>query len=271
MIPKIERLKHKESGNFLLIAGPCVIEDKSSAFQIAKELVAISERNQIPLIFKASYKKANRTSLNSFTGIGDLEALMILKSIGEKFDIPTITDIHTEKEAAIAAEYVDALQIPAFLCRQTELIVAAAKTGKVINIKKGQFLAPESMKFAIEKVTGSGNSNVMITERGTLFGYQDLVVDFRGIPIMKENNCPVILDITHSLQHPNQSTGITGGKPEMINTIAKAGIASGIDGIFLETHPIPAKAKSDGANMIQLDKVEILIQELLKIHQALKS
>jgi 2-dehydro-3-deoxyphosphooctonate aldolase (KDO 8-P synthase) len=270
MIPKLEKLKHTNSGNFFLIAGPCIIEDKLTSYKIAEELVNISDKYQIPLIFKASYKKANRSSINSFMGLGDLEALSIIQSIGSDFSIPTLTDIHSAEEASIAAKYVDILQIPAFLCRQTELLVAAAKTGKTVNIKKGQFSSPESMKFAVEKITYTANDKVMITERGTQFGYQDLVVDFRGIPIMQENNCPVILDITHSLQQPNQISGITGGKPEMISTIAKAGIASGIDGIFLETHPIPANAKSDGANMIQLSKVDQLIKELLRIHKALR-
>jgi len=271
MIPKIEKLKYTDSGNFFLIAGPCVIEDKDNAFEIAKELVAISDRNQIPFIFKASYKKANRSSINSFTGIGDIEALMIIKSIGDEFDIPTITDIHSETEARIAAEYVDTLQIPAFLCRQTDLLIAAASTGKPVNIKKGQFLSPDSMKFAVEKVRNSGNDNVMLTERGTMVGYQDLIVDYRSIPIMKENNCPVILDITHSLQQPNQFEGVTGGQPDLISTIAKAGVAVGVDGIFLETHPNPSKAKSDGANMIQLNNVEALILDLLKIHKAINA
>ncbi len=269
MIPNIHKLKFKESGNFFLIAGPCVIESKTSAFQIAKELVAISERNQIPLIFKASYKKANRSSINSFTGIGDLEALEIIKSIGDEFEIPTITDIHSEIDVKMATEYVDSLQIPAFLCRQTDLLIAAASTGKFINIKKGQFLSPEAMQFAVEKLKTNGNNNVILTERGTMLGYQDLIVDYRSIPIMKQNNCPVILDITHSLQQPNQKAGISGGLPEFINTIAKAGIAAGADGIFVETHPDPSIAKSDGANMIQLDKLEKLIQELIRIHQAL--
>lgn len=269
MIPKIHKLKFKDSGNFFLIAGPCVIENRNIAFQIAKELVAISERNQIPLIFKASYKKANRSSINSFTGIGDKEALDIIKSIGDEFDIPTITDIHSAADAKMVSKYVDSLQIPAFLCRQTDLLMAAASTGKWINIKKGQFLSPDSMKFAIEKIKIKGNNNVMLTERGNFFGYQDLIVDYRSIPIMKQNNCPVILDITHSLQQPNQTEGVSGGQPELISTIAKAGIAAGADGIYLETHPDPSKAKSDGANMIKLDKLEKLIQELIKIHQVL--
>ena len=224
---------------------------------------------EIPFIFKGSYRKANRSRLDSFTGIGDIEALNILKKVGERFNIPTVTDIHTAEEAAIAAQYVDVLQIPAFLCRQTDLLVAAAKTGKVVNIKKGQFLAPESMLHAITKVKESGNSSVMLTDRGTMFGYQDMVVDFRGIPTMQEFGVPVILDITHSLQQPNQSSGVTGGKPAMIETIAKAGIATGIDGLFLETHPNPTTAKSDGSNMLQLDRLEDLLTKLVRIRKVL--
>lgn len=261
MIPKI-----KYSGeNFILLAGPCVIEGEKMAFEIAEKITAICDKLRIPFIFKGSYRKANRSRLDSFTGIGDEEALGILKAVGEKFNIPTVTDIHTADEAALAAAYVDVLQIPAFLCRQTDLLIAAAQTGKVINIKKGQFLAPESMQFAVNKVRESGNEKVMLTERGTTFGYQDLVVDYRGIPEMKKNNCPVILDITHSLQQPNQTSGVTGGKPELIETIARAGIAVGADGIFIETHPNPAVAKSDGANMLQLDLLENLLTKLVKL------
>lgn len=269
MLPKINNLKHTDNNNFFLIAGPCVIENDITPFLIAKKIAAISDKFKIPFIFKASYKKANRSRLESFTGIGDLEALDIIEKVGFEFDIPTITDIHTEAEAVVAAEYVDILQIPAFLCRQTELLLAAGYTGKVINIKKGQFLSAEAMKFAIEKIKQSGNENIILTERGSMFGYQDLVVDYRGIIEMQKNNYPVVLDITHSLQQPNQASGITGGHPELIETIAKAGIAVGVDGIFIETHPDPANAKSDGANMLQLDLLEELIEKLVKIRNAI--
>lgn len=263
MIPK---LKYTDQ-NFLLLAGPCVIENETMAFEIAEKIVAICNRLEIPFVFKGSYRKANRSRIDSFTGIGDEKALGILKAVGEKFNIPTVTDIHSASEAALAAKYVDVLQIPAFLCRQTDLLIAAAETGKVVNIKKGQFLSAESMKFAVDKVRDSGNDNVLLTERGTTFGYQDLVVDYRGIPVMKENNCPVIMDITHSLQQPNQTSGVTGGKPELIETIAKAAIAVGADGIFIETHPDPSIAKSDGANMLKLDLLESLLSKLVKIKQ----
>jgi len=269
MLPNIEKLSHIQSGNFLLIAGPCVIEDEEMAMHIAEKILSISNRYNVPFIFKGSYKKANRSKLDSFMGIGDEKALKILQKVGQTFQIPTVTDIHSEVEAAMAASYVDVLQIPAFLCRQTELLIAAAKTGKVVNIKKGQFLAPGSMKFAVEKVRDAGNPKVMITERGTTFGYSDLVVDYRGIPEMQDNNCPVILDITHSLQQPNQSSGVTGGKPELIETIARAGIAVGVDGLFIETHPDPSIAKSDGANMLKLDYLEELIRKLIIIRQAI--
>ena len=250
------------------MAGPCAIEGEKMAMEIAEKILAITNKLEIPFIFKGSYRKANRSRLDSFTGIGDMEALEILKKVGERFNIPTVTDIHTAEEATIAAPYVDVLQIPAFLCRQTELLVAAAKTGKVVNIKKGQFLSPESMEHAVNKVKESGNNTVMLTDRGTMFGYQDIVVDFRGIPIMKKFGVPVILDITHSLQTPNQNSGVTGGKPEMIETIAKAGIATGVDGIFLETHPKPSEAKSDGANMLKLDQLEELLVKLIRIQEA---
>ena len=269
MLAKINKIKHYRSGNFFLLAGPCAIESDEMVTEIAEKILAITNKLEIPFIFKGSYRKANRSRLDSFTGIGDMEALAILKKVGERFNIPTVTDIHTAEEAAIAAQYVDVLQIPAFLCRQTDLLVAAAKTGKVVNIKKGQFLAPESMEHAVTKVKESGNNSVMLTDRGTMFGYQDMVVDFRGIPTMQEFGVPVILDITHSLQQPNQSSGITGGKPAMIETIAKAGIATGVDGLFLETHPNPSKAKSDGANMLQLDKLEDLLTTLVKIRKAI--
>ena len=267
MIPKI-----KFAGeNFILLAGPCVIEGEDMAFAIAEKICQISEKLRLPFVFKGSYKKANRSRLDSFTGIGDVKSLEILQAVGEKFGIPVVTDIHSAAEAELAAKYVDVLQIPAFLCRQTDLLIAAAETGKVVNIKKGQFLAPDSMQFAVDKVRESGNQRVMITERGTTFGYQDLVVDYRGIPEMKKNNCPVILDITHSLQQPNQSSGVTGGRPELIETIARAGIAVGADGIFIETHPNPAVAKSDGANMLRLDLLEGLLTKLVKLKQTVDS
>ena len=269
MLAKINKIQHQRSGNFFLIAGPCVIEEEKMVMEIAKKILNITNKLEIPFIFKGSYRKANRSRLDSFTGIGDMEALKILKKVGKSYNIPTITDIHTAKEAAIAAQYVDVLQIPSFLCRQTDLLVAAAKTRKVINIKKGQFLSPEGMKHAVTKVKESGNNTIMLTDRGTMFGYQDIVVDYRGIPTMQSFGVPVVLDITHSLQQPNQSSGVTGGNPDMINTIAKAGIAAGADGIFLETHPNPTEAKSDGANMLTLDKLEDLLTKLVKIRKAL--
>lgn len=269
MLPNIPNLKYQDSTNFFLIAGPCVVENEAVPFMIAEQLVRIADKYQIPLIFKASYKKANRSKIESFTGIGDFEALKLIEQIGFEFNIPTLTDIHSEAEAVVAAEYVDILQIPAFLCRQTELLVAAAYTGKFVNIKKGQFLSPEAMKFAVEKIKQSGNDNIMLTERGTMFGYQDLVVDYRGIGEMQKNKVPVILDITHSLQQPNQSSGVSGGKPELIETIAKAGIAVGVDGIFIETHPDPENAKSDGSNMLHLDYLEDLIEKLVRVRQAI--
>jgi 2-dehydro-3-deoxyphosphooctonate aldolase (KDO 8-P synthase) len=256
---------YKQDGCFFLMAGPCVVEDETSPMHIAEELVKITGKLGIPFIFKASYRKANRSRLDSFTGIGDEKALKVLGKIRDTFGVPVVTDIHTAEEAGMAAEYADILQIPAFLCRQTDLLVAAAKTGRVVNIKKGQFLSGESMGFAVEKVRLSGNEKVMLTERGSMFGYQDLVVDYRNIPIMQGFGVPVVLDVTHSLQQPNQASGVTGGKPEMIGMIAKAGIAAGADGIFMETHPDPAHALSDGANMLQLDKVEPLLQQLLAI------
>lgn len=267
-IKDINKIKHTIGNKFFLIAGPCVIEDQHIVIETAKALKRISDKYEIPFIFKSSYKKANRSRIDSYTGIGDLEALKILKNIGIEHDIPVLTDIHTEPEAAMAAEYVDILQIPAFLCRQTSLLVAAGKTGKWVNIKKGQFMSPQSMKFAVEKVKSSGNHNIILTERGSMYGYGDLVVDFRSVPIMQENNVPVVVDATHSLQQPNQDEGITGGKPELISTIAKAAIATGADGIFIETHPEPSKAKSDGANMLRLEFMEILISKLCKLKQA---
>ncbi len=269
MLEKINNIKHIKSGNFFLIAGPCVIESEEIAMEIAEKIINISNKLEIPFIFKGSYRKANRSRLDSFTGIGDIFALEILKRVGNFFNIPTVTDIHTAEEAAIAAQYVDVLQIPAFLCRQTDLLIAAAVTGKIVNIKKGQFLSPDSMIHAVNKLRESGNNSIMLTDRGTMFGYQDMVVDFRGIPIMQEFGVPVVLDITHSLQQPNQSSGVTGGKPELIETIAKAGIAIGVDGLFLETHPNPNQAKSDGANMLQLDKLEDLLTKLVKIRKSI--
>mgnify|MGYP001023842695 FL=1 len=255
-----------KSENFFLMAGPCVIEGEDMALRIADKIVGITERLHIPYVFKGSYRKANRSRLDSFTGIGDEKALKILRKVGETFDIPTVTDIHETTEAAMAAEYVDVLQIPAFLCRQTDLLVAAAKTGKIVNIKKGQFLSPGAMQFAVQKVMDAGNDNVMITERGTTFGYTDLVVDFRGIPQMQTFGFPVIMDVTHSLQQPNQTSGVTGGLPALIETIA---IAVGTDGLFIETHPEPSQAKSDGANMLRLDLLEDLLTRLVRLRQAI--
>ena len=268
---KLENLKYTDSGNFFLLAGPCVIEGEYMAMDIAEKIVGITESLQIPYIFKGSYRKANRSRLDSFTGIGDEKALKIFRKVADTYKIPVVTDIHTAEEAKMAAEYVDVLQIPAFLCRQTDLLVAAAKTGRVVNIKKGQFLSPEAMKFAAQKVVDAGNNDVMITERGTSFGYQDLLVDYRGIPIMQKFGFPVILDATHSLQRPNQDSGVTGGMPELIETIARAGIAVGVDGLFMETHPEPCKAKSDGANMLPLDLLEGLLTRLVCIRQAVMS
>ena len=268
MLPDIPLLKFTKGNNFFLIAGPCVVENEVVPFLVAEKIVQVANKYKIPLIFKASYKKANRSKIESFTGIGDIEALKIIEKIGFEFNIPTLTDIHSEAEAVVAAEYVDELQIPAFLCRQTELLAAAAYTGKAVNIKKGQFLSPESMKFAVDKVKQAGNDNIILTERGTMFGYQDLVVDYRGIVEMKKNNVPVVLDITHSLQQPNQASGVSGGRPDLIETIAKAGVAAGVDGIFIETHPDPENAKSDGSNMLHLDLFESLIEKLVKIRKA---
>lgn len=258
-----------QSDNFFLLAGPCVIEGEEMAMDIAEKCVAITSRLGIPYAFKGSFKKANRSRLDSFTGIGDIKALEILAKVRREFGIPVVTDIHSESDAEMAAEYVDILQIPAFLCRQTDLLVAAAKTGKTVNIKKGQFLSAEAMKFAAQKVVDAGNGNVMLTERGTTFGYQDLIVDFRGIPTMRQFGFPVVVDCTHSLQKPNQTEGVTGGMPQMIETICKAAIATGADGLFLETHQNPAVAKSDGANMLQLDLLEPLLEKLVRIRQAI--
>ena len=268
MINNIPKIKNTGSGNFFVMAGPCAIEGEEMAFKIAEKILDITSRLQIPFIFKGSFKKANRSRIDSFTGIGDEKALSILKKIGTELDIPTVTDIHENKDAELAANFVDVLQIPAFLVRQTDLLVAAAKTGKYINLKKGQFMSPESMAHAVRKVQDSGNKNIFLTERGSMFGYHDLVVDFRGIPEMKQF-APVILDVTHSLQQPNQSSGVTGGRPEMIETIAKAGVASGADGIFIETHFDPKNAKSDGANMLDINNLEDILSKLIKIKKAL--
>lgn len=267
----INYLKSSATNNFFLLAGPCVIEGEQMALEIAEKVVKVTSELNIPYVFKGSYRKANRSRIDSFTGIGDENALKILRKVKETFNIPVVTDIHTNEEAEMAAEYVDILQIPAFLCRQTELLVAAAKTGKMVNIKKGQFLSPEAMSFAVQKVIDAGNSQVAITERGTTFGYQDLIVDYRGIPEMQKNNCSVILDVTHSLQQPNQSAGVTGGRPDLIETVARAGIAVGVDGIFIETHQNPAVAKSDGANMLQLDKLPDLLRNLTAIRQTINA
>ena len=264
----IDKLKNQE--NFFLLAGPCVIEGEEIAMRIAEKIVNITEKLKIPYVFKGSYRKANRSRLDSFTGIGDEKALKILRKVHETFGVPTVTDIHETHEAELAAEYVDILQIPAFLCRQTDLLVAAAHTGKIVNIKKGQFLSPSAMQFAAQKVADAGNNNIMLTERGTTFGYTDLVVDFRGIPQMQQFGYPVIMDATHSLQQPNQNSGVTGGMPNLIETIAKAAIAVGADGLFLETHPNPSQAKSDGANMLQLDLLEGLLTRLIRIRKAIQ-
>ena len=267
MLPK---LLNSSSDNFFVLAGPCVIEGEEIVMQIAERLVKICSTYNIPLVFKGSYKKANRTRIDSFTGIGNEAALAILAKVRDTFNIPVVTDIHTEEEADLAAKYVDVLQIPAFLCRQTDLLVAAAKTGKTVNVKKGQFSSPASMQFAVDKIVQSGNDQVMLTDRGTMFGYQDLVVDYRSIPIMQSFKVPVIMDCTHSLQQPNQTSGVTGGNPQMISTIAKAAIAVGADGLFIETHPDPANAKSDGANMLHLDEFEQLIKQLVAIRKAIR-
>ena len=261
--------QHYNKNNFFLIAGPCVTEGEDVVMQIGEKVSAICKRLEIPYIFKASYRKANRTSASSFTGIGDEVALKLIKEVGKKFNVPTTTDIHAHEEAAMAAEYVDVLQIPAFLCRQTDLLVAAAKTGKIINVKKGQFLSGPSMKFAVDKINQAGNNKVWLTDRGNTFGYQDLIVDYRNITWMKEIGVPVIMDCTHSLQQPNQTSGITGGNPLLIETISKAAIATGADGLFIETHPNPSVAKSDGANMLKLDLLEELLEKLVKVRAAI--
>jgi len=261
----------KDTGvnNFILMAGPCVIESDVVVLKTAEKIVQICGRLKIPLIFKSSYRKANRSRLDSFSGIGDEQALKILSRVRDTFHVPLVTDIHAAGEAAMAAEYVDVLQIPAFLCRQTDILIAAAKTGKVVNVKKGQFLSPGSMSFAVDKIQQSGNDKIMLTDRGTMFGYHDLIVDYRAIPIMQEMKVPVLLDCTHSLQQPNQATGVTGGNPQMIETIARAGIAVGADGLFIETHPDPAHAKSDGANMLNLALLEPLLEKLVALRQVI--
>ncbi len=271
MYPQIENLKHTDSNTFFLMAGPCVIEGEAMAMHIAETIVKITDKWKIPYIFKGSYRKANRSRFDSFTGIGDEKALLILRKVRESFDIPVVTDIHSAEEAAMAAEYVDILQIPAFLCRQTDLLIAAARTGKIVNIKKGQFLSPEAMQFAAGKVVESGNHQVMLTERGTTFGYQDLIVDYRGIPQMQSLGFPVVLDVTHSLQQPNQTSGVTGGVPRLIETMARAGIAVGVDGLFMETHPEPSKAKSDGANMLPLHRLDALLGRLVALRQVVNT
>jgi 2-dehydro-3-deoxyphosphooctonate aldolase (KDO 8-P synthase) len=262
----IPNIKHLDSGNFFILAGPCAIEGEEMALCIAEKLVGITDNLKIPYVFKGSFKKANRSRIDSFSGIGDEKALKILEKVSKEFGVPTVTDIHTNEDAAMAAQYVDVLQIPAFLVRQTDLVVAAANTGKTVNLKKGQFMSPESMKHAVQKVLDCKNDNVMVTDRGTMFGYQDMIVDFRGIPTMRQM-ATTVLDVTHSLQQPNQMTGVTGGRPDMIETIAKAGIAVGVDGIFIETHFDPANAKSDGANMLHLDYFEDLMKKLVAIRQ----
>nr|WP_068889380.1 3-deoxy-8-phosphooctulonate synthase [Pedobacter panaciterrae] len=264
----LDNFKNQESGNFFLMAGPCAIEGEEIAMRIAEKIVTITDKLQIPYIFKGSYRKANRSKGDSFTGIGDEKALKILEKVSKTFGVPTVTDIHESSEAAMAAAYVDVLQIPAFLCRQTDLLIAAAKTNKIVNVKKGQFLSAGSMKFAVEKIVEAGNNKVILTDRGNTFGYQDLIVDYRGLPEMQSFGVPVVMDCTHSLQQPNQSSGVTGGKPALIETIAKAAIAVGADGLFIETHPDPANAKSDGANMLHLDLLEDLLVKLIRVRKA---
>lgn len=265
-LASIPKIKHTDSNNFFLLAGPCAIEGEDMALRIAEKIISVTDKLAIPYIFKGSFKKANRSRIDSFTGIGDEKALKILQKVGKTFDVPTVTDIHETKDATMAAAYVDVLQIPAFLVRQTDLVVAAAKTGKAVNLKKGQFMSPTSMQYAVKKVLDSGNNQVMITDRGTMFGYGDMVVDFRGIPQMQQY-APTVLDITHSLQQPNQASGVTGGKPELIETIAKAGVAVGVDGLFLEAHFDPSTAKSDGANMLKIDHLESLLTKLVAIRK----
>ena len=269
MLSQIPNIKHIDKDQFFLIAGPCVVESEELVFEVAEKVKAITDRLEIPYIFKASYRKANRSRGDSFTGIGDEEGLRILRKVADHFKLPVTTDFHSAEEAYMAAEYVDILQVPAFLCRQTDILQAAAKTGRVVNVKKGQFLSAESMQHAVNKIKESGNEKIWLTERGTTFGYQDLVVDFRGLPVMQQY-APTIMDCTHSLQQPNQSSGVTGGKPELIETIAKAAVAVGVDGLFIETHPNPAVAKSDGANMLRLELLEGLLERLIKVRRAIR-
>jgi len=266
----VPKLKHTNSNNFFLLCGPCAIEGEDMALRIAEKVVSITDALKIPYVFKGSFKKANRSRVDSFTGIGDEKALKILRKVSETFDVPTVTDIHEISDATMAAEYVDVLQIPAFLVRQTDLVVAAAQTGKVVNLKKGQFMSPESMKHAVQKVKDAGNDKAWITDRGTMFGYQDMIVDFRGIPTMRQY-APTVLDVTHSLQQPNQTIGVTGGRPDMIETIARAGVVNNVDGLFIETHFDPANAKSDGANMLHLDNLEGLLTNLVAIKKTINS
>lgn len=266
LLASIPGTRHAQGDLFFLLAGPCVIESEDMALRIAEKVTGLTDRLGIPYIFKGSYKKANRSRIDSFTGIGDEKALKILGKVHREFGVPTVTDIHETADAAMAAEYVDVLQIPAFLVRQTDLVVAAAKTGKVVNLKKGQFMAPDAMEFAVQKVWDAGNEKAMVTDRGTMFGYRDLIVDFTGLPVMKQY-APVVMDVTHSLQQPNTSTGVTGGRPEMIELIARNAVVSGADGLFLETHPEPACAKSDGANMLRLDLLESLLEHLVALRR----
>ncbi len=270
ILQDIPKIKHANSNNFFLLCGPCAIEGEDMAMRIAEKVITITNKLEIPYIFKGSFKKANRSRIDSFTGIGDEKALEILAKVSEKFDVPTVTDIHEISDAALAAQYVDVLQIPAFLVRQTDLVVAAAKTGKVVNLKKGQFMSPEAMKHAVQKVKDAGSDKAWITDRGTMFGYQDMIVDFRGIPTMRQF-APTVLDVTHSLQQPNQTAGVTGGRPDMIETIARAGIVNNVDGLFIETHFDPANAKSDGANMLHLDNLENLLSNLVKIRKTIQA
>lgn len=271
IIGSLPQISSTDSGNFFLLAGPCLLESEALAMDVAERIKRMTERLKIPFVFKASYRKANRSRIDSGSGIGDLKALKILDKVRREIGVPVVTDIHAAVEAEMAAEWVDVLQIPAFLCRQTDILIAAAKTGKVVNIKKGQFLAPDSMAFAAQKVIDSGNEKVMLTDRGVTFGYQDLVVDFRSIPIMQKTGLPVVMDVTHSLQQPNQNSGVTGGAPDMIETIARAAVVVGADGLFLETHPEPAKAMSDGANMLSLELLEPLLQRLVAVRQTINT
>lgn len=271
ILNSIKNIRHTDSGMFFLLAGPCVVESEHLLMTVAETMCELCDKYQIPYVFKASYRKANRSRSDSFTGIGDIQALKLLAKVREEFNVPVVTDIHNPEEAQMAAEYVDILQIPAFLCRQTDLLQAAGRTGRVVNIKKGQFLSPEAMRFAADKIAAEGNNKIMLTDRGTTFGYTDLIVDMRSIPLMQSTGYPVIVDITHSLQQPNQASGVTGGQPQMIETIARASIAAGCDGLFIETHPEPSQAKSDGANMLRLDMMDGLLKNLSIIRRAINS